>query len=206
MTVLYYSPGSCALASLIAMEESGIAYEPRRIDLSKGDQKTPEYLKLNPKGRVPTLVTERGVITETPAILAYISQVSRNVRLAPLDDSFAFAVMQAFNNYLSSTVHVNHSHGRRGSRWSDDAAAIETMKAKVSQTMTESFVLIEDQLLAGPWVLGANYSVADGYLFTVANWLPGDGVDMDRFPKVKAHGERMRDRAAVQQALAIEKG
>ncbi len=206
MTVLYYSPGSCALASLIAMEESGIAYEPRRIDLSKGDQKTPEYLKLNPKGRVPTLVTERGVITETPAILAYISQVSRNVRLAPLDDSFAFAVMQAFNNYLSSTVHVNHSHGRRGSRWSDDAAAIETMKAKVAQTMTESFVLIEDQLLAGPWVLGGNYSVADGYLFTVANWLPGDGVDMDRFPKVKAHGERMRDRAAVQQALAIEKG
>ena len=206
MTVLYYSPGSCALASLIAMEESGIAYEPRRIDLSKGDQKTPEYLKLNPKARVPTLVTERGVITETPAILAYISQVSRNVRLAPLDDSFAFAVMQAFNNYLSSTVHVNHSHGRRGSRWSDDAAAIETMKAKVSQTMTESFVLIEDQLLAGPWVLGANYSVADGYLFTVASWLPGDGVDMDRFPKVKAHGDRMRDRAAVQQALAIEKG
>ncbi|MBO9097709.1 MULTISPECIES: glutathione S-transferase family protein [unclassified Rhizobium] len=206
MTVLYYSPGSCALASLIAMEESGIAYEPRRIDLSKGDQKTPEYLKLNPKGRVPTLVTERGVITETPAILAYISQVSRNVRLAPLDDSFAFAVMQAFNNYLSSTVHVNHAHGRRGSRWSDDAAAIETMKAKVSQTMTESFVLIEDQLLAGPWVLGGNYSVADGYLFTVASWLPGDGVDMDLFPKVKAHGERMRDRAAVQQALAIEKG
>ncbi len=206
MTVLYYSPGSCALASLIAMEEAGIAYEPRRMDLSKGDQKTPEYLKLNPKGRVPTLVTERGVITETPAILAYISQVSRNVRLAPLDDSFAFAVMQAFNNYLSSTVHVNHSHGRRGSRWSDDAAAIETMKAKVAETMTESVLLIENQLLAGPWVLGANYSVADGYLFTVANWLPGDGVDMDRFPKVKAHGERMRDRAAVQQALAIEKG
>ncbi|WFR96132.1 glutathione S-transferase family protein [Rhizobium tumorigenes] len=206
MTFLYYSPGSCALASLIAMEEAGIAYEPRRMDLSKGDQKTPEYLKLNPKGRVPTLVTERGVITETPAILAYISQVSRNVRLAPLDDSFAFAVMQAFNNYLSSTVHVNHSHGRRGSRWSDDAAAIETMKAKVAETMTESVLLIENQLLAGPWVLGANYSVADGYLFTVANWLPGDGVDMDRFPKVKAHGERMRDRAAVQQALAIEKG
>ncbi|WFS01648.1 glutathione S-transferase family protein [Rhizobium tumorigenes] len=206
MTVLYYSPGSCALASLIAMEEAGIPYEPRRMDLSKGDQKTPEYMKLNPKGRVPTLVTERGVITETPAILAYISQVSRNVRLAPLDDSFAFAVMQAFNNYLSSTVHVNHSHGRRGSRWSDDAAAIETMKAKVAETMTESVLLIENQLLAGPWVLGANYSVADGYLFTVANWLPGDGVDMDRFPKVKAHGERMRDRAAVQQALAIEKG
>jgi glutathione S-transferase len=152
------------------------------------------------------LVTERGVVTETPAILAYIAQISRAVQLAPLDDSFAFAGMQAFNNYLSSTVHVNHAHGRRGSRWTDDAAAIETMKAKVSETMADSFALIEDKLLAGPWVLGSNYSVADGYLFTLAKWLPGDGVDMDRFPKVKDHFERMQGRAAVQRALAIDKG
>lgn len=206
MPTLYYGPGSCALASLIAIEEAGIDYEPRRIDLSKGEQRAPDYLKLNPKGRVPTLVTERGVVTETPAILAYIAQVSRSVRLAPLDDSFAFAGMQAFNSYLSSTVHVNHAHGRRGSRWTDDAAAIETMKAKVSETMADSFALIEDKLLAGPWVMGGNYSVADGYLFTLAKWLPGDGVDIDRFPKVKNHFERMQGRAAVQRALAIDQG
>jgi glutathione S-transferase len=206
MPTLYYGPGSCALASLIAIEEAGIDYEPRRIDLARGEQRAPDYLKLNPKGRVPTLVTERGVVTETPAILAYIAQISRAVQLAPLDDSFAFAGMQAFNSYLSSTVHVNHAHGRRGGRWTDDAAAIETMKAKVSETMADSFALIEDKLLAGPWVLGSKYSVADGYLFTLAKWLPGDGVDMDRFPKVKAHFERMQGRAAVQRALAIDKG
>ncbi len=206
MTTLYYSAGSCALASLIAMEEAGLVYEPRRLDLSKGEQRSPEYLKLNPLGRVPTLVTERGVVTETPAILAYIAQIARNTRLAPLDDSFAFARMQAFNSYLSSTVHVNHAHGRRGSRWTDDAAAIEAMQAKVPATMAQSVALIEDTMLAGPWVLGAHYSVADGYLFTVAGWLPGDGVDMERFPKVKAHFERMQGRAAVQKALAIAKG
>ena len=206
MPTLYYGPGSCSLASLIAIEEAGLEYEPRRIDLSKGEQRTPDYLKINPKGRVPVLVTERGAITETPAILAYIAQISRGVQLAPLDDSFAFAGMQAFNSYLSSTVHVNHAHGRRGSRWTDDAAAIETMKVKVSTTMAESFGLIEDGLLVGPWVLGADYSVADGYLFTLAKWLPGDGVDIDRFPKVKDHFQRMQGRAAVQKALAIDKG
>lgn len=206
MPTLYYGPGSCSLASLIAMEEAGLDYEPRRIDLAKGEQRAADYLKINPKGRVPALVTERGVVTETPAILAYIGQISRAVRLAPLDDSFAFAGMQAFNSYLSSTVHVNHAHGRRGSRWSDDAAAIDSMKAKVSETMADSFVLIEDKLLAGPWVLGADYSVADGYLFTMTKWLPSDGVDLDRFPKVKAHFERMQGRAAVQKALAIDKG
>jgi len=206
MPTLYYGPGSCSLASLIAIEEAGLEYEPRRIDLSKGEQRTPDYLKINPKGRVPVLVTERGAITETPAILAYIAQISRGVQLAPLDDSFAFAGMQAFNSYLSSTVHVNHAHGRRGSRWTDDAAAIETMKVKVSTTMAESFGLIEDGLLVGPWVLGADYSVADGYLFTLAKWLSGDGVDIDRFPKVKDHFQRMQGRAAVQKALAIDKG
>ena len=154
---------------------------------------------------MPALVTERGTITETPAILAYIAQITRRVRLAPLEDSFAFAGMQAFNAYLASTVHVNHAHGRRGSRWTDDASAIEAMKAKVPQTMADSFVLIEDQLQVGPWVMGSEYSVADGYMFTLAGWLPGDGVEMDRFPKVKAHFERMQARAAVQRALAVEK-
>ena len=205
MTTFYYSPGSCSLASLIALEEAGLDYKPRRVDFSKGEQRSPEYLKINPKGRVPALVTERGTITETPAILAYIAQITRRVRLAPLEDSFAFAGMQAFNAYLASTVHVNHAHGRRGSRWTDDASAIEAMKAKVPQTMADSFVLIEDQLQVGPWVMGNEYSVADGYLFTLAGWLPGDGVEMDRFPKVKAHFERMQARAAVQRALAVEK-
>ena len=205
MTTLYYSPGTCSLASMIAMEEAGLDYKLRRIDFAKGEQTAPDFLKINPKGRVPALVTDRGAITETPAILAYIAQTARGIRLAPLEDSFAFAGMQAFNTYLASTVHVNHAHGRRGSRWSDDAAAIETMKAKVPQTMADSFALIEDKLLAGPWVLGKEYSVADGYLFTLAGWLPGDGVDMDRFPKVKAHFERMQGRAAVQRALAAER-
>ena len=205
MLTLYFAPGSCALASLIALEEAGLAYEPRRLILANGDQRQPEYLAINPKGRVPALVTDRGVITENIAIMTYIAQIAPAAKLAPFDDPFEFAEMQAFNSYIVSTVHVNHSHKGRGYRWTDDAAAIETMKAKVPQTMAESFALIEDKMLKGPWVMGEQYTVADGYLFTMETWLPGDGVDRDGFAKVSAHYARMLERPAVQRALAVEK-
>ncbi|AYG65505.1 MULTISPECIES: glutathione S-transferase N-terminal domain-containing protein [unclassified Rhizobium] len=206
MLTFYFAPGSCALASLIALEESGLAYEHRRLSLANGDQRQPDYLAINPKGRVPALVTDKGVITENIAILAYLAQIVPAANLAPLDDPFAFAQMQAFNSYLSSTVHVNHSHKARGARWTDDAAAIETMKAKVPQTMAESFALLEGKMLKGPWVMGEQYTVADGYLFTTSKWLPGDNVDRNQFPKVSAHYQRMLERPAVQRALAIEEG
>ncbi|MFT4182666.1 MAG: glutathione S-transferase N-terminal domain-containing protein [Rhizobium sp.] len=206
MPTLYFSSGSCALASLIALSESGLAYETRRLVLANGDQRQPDYLAINPKGRVPALVTDKGVITENVAILAYVAQIAPAARLAPLDDPFQFAEMQAFNSYLASTVHVNHAHKMRGSRWTDDAAAIEAMKAKVPQTMGESFALIEEAMLKGPWVMGEQYTVADGYLFTLSGWLAGDGVDPSRFEKVSAHRARMLERPAVQKAVAIEQG
>ena len=120
-------------------------------------QKKPEYLAINPKGRVPALVTERGILTETPAILAFVAQSFPKARLAPLDDAFAFARAQAFNSYLCSTVHVAHAHRMRGYRWVDDPAAIKEMQKKVPQTVGECFELIEREMLAGPWVMGSAY-------------------------------------------------
>ena len=204
MLTFYYSPGTCALASLIALEEAGLAYEAKRVDFSKNEQRSPAYLAINPKGRVPVLATEKGIISENAAILAYIAQVAPTARLAPLEDFFEFARMQAFNGYLATTVHVNHAHGRRAGRWSDDAAAQASMKAKVPQTMTESFELIETSLFGGPWALGTAYSVADAYLFTMFGWAAGDGVEVSRFPLLSGHRERMLERPAVQSALAIE--
>ena len=110
MLTLYYATNTCALASHIALEEAGAAYETRWVDFGAAEQTKPEYLAINPKGRVPALVTERGVLTETPAILAYIAQSYPEARLAPLDDPFAFAELQAFMSYLCSTVHVAHAH------------------------------------------------------------------------------------------------
>ncbi len=194
------------LASHIALEEVGAAYEARPVDLSAQQQAGPEFLKLNPKGRVPALVTDRGVVTENVAILAYIAQSFPAAALAPLGDPFQFARMQAFNAYLSSTVHVAHAHGRRGYRWSDDAAAIERMKAKFPRTMGDSFDIIEHHLFEGPWVLGEAYSVADPYLFTIGLWLESDRVDPARFPGVLAHRARMMERPAVRTVLAVVNG
>lgn len=201
---LFYAPGTCALASHIALEDTGAAYEVVRVDLAGGEQRKPEYLKINPKGRVPALATDRGILTENPAILAFVAQSFPAKTLAPLDDPFAFAQMQSFNSYLCATVHVNHAHGRRGARWADDAAAIEEMKRKVPETMAACFELIERDMFKGPWVMGAQYTVADAYLFTVAEWLESDGVDPKRFPKVLDHRTRMRERAAVKKALVQE--
>src|SRR5262249_35215253 len=90
MLKLFYSPGSCALASHVALEEAGAQYEAVRLDFRANEQRKPEYLKINPKGRVPALATDRGVLTETPAILAFVAQSFPQARLAPLDDPFAF--------------------------------------------------------------------------------------------------------------------
>lgn len=204
MLTLYYAPGTCAQASHIALELAAADYVAVRLDFSKNEQRSPEYLKVNPKGRVPALLTPQGVLTETPALLQYIAQTHPQAGLAPLDDAFALAKMNAFNSYLCSTVHVAHAHKRRGQRWSDDPAAHASMQAKVAQNMGECFELIEHDYLQGPWVLGERLSVADAYLFTLSSWLEGDGVDIARFPRVADHFARMKALPAVAKVLAAE--
>lgn len=200
MHKIFYSPGACSLASHIALAEAGAPYEAVRVDFAAGEQRSPQYLAVNPKGRVPALVTEKGTLTETPAILVWIAQTFPAAKLAPTEP-WAFANAQSFNSYLCSTVHVHHAHRTRGSRWADDEAALEGMKKKVAQNMTDSFTLIERELLKGPWVLGADYSMCDPYLFTLSSWLESDAVDIAKFPKVHDHYKRMLQRPAVQRAL-----
>ncbi|APG90337.1 glutathione S-transferase family protein [Sinorhizobium americanum] len=203
MLKLFYTPATCSLASHIALEEAGASYEAHRVDFSKAEQTKPEYLAVNPKGRVPALVTDRGTLTETPAILTYIAQTFPGARLAPNDDPFEFARLQSFLSYLCSTVHVAHAHARRGARWADDPAAHEAMKAKVSKNMADCFALIEGTMFAGPFTMGDTYTIADPYLFTIASWLEGDGVDPAQFPKILDHRNRMAERRAVAKVLDV---
>jgi glutathione S-transferase len=204
MLTLFYALNTCALASHIALEDSGAAYEAKRLNFAENEQRKPEYLKINPKSRVPALVTDQGILTETPAILVYIAQSFPEANLAPINDPFRLAQIQAFNSYLCSTVHVAHAHRMRGYRWSDDEAARETMKKKVPQNVGECFDLIEREYFKGPWVMGADYTIADPYLFTIARWLEADSVDPHRFPKVLDHRNRMTERPAVKKVLARE--
>jgi glutathione S-transferase len=202
MLNLHVGPvGSIALVSHIALEEAGADYTVTKLDFSKNEQRGADYAKVNPKGRVPALVTDRGVLTETPAILLYTAQTHPQANLAPLDDPFALAELQAFTNYLCSTAHPAHAHKMRGHRWSDDAAVIEALKIKVPQNMTDCFTYIEANYLNGPWVMGSAFTVADPYLFQLANWMEGDSVDTSKFAKVIAHRTAMAARPAVQRVL-----
>jgi glutathione S-transferase len=205
MLKLYYGVGTCALASHIALEEAGADYTTDRIDMKANQQNSPDYLAINPKGRVPALVTDQGVLTETPAILAFIAQSFPKANLAPLSDAFAFAQVQAFNSYLCSGVHISHSHKMRGARWASEETSFEDMRRKVPENMRAGMAMIESKMLRGPWVMGESYTVCDPYLFTVSSWAKNDGVDLAEFPKITAHRERMKERPAVQKVLAEQK-
>ncbi len=202
MLTLYYAPGTIALASHIVLEEVGADYRSERLDFAAKEQRGAAYLAINPKGRVPTLATPAGLLTETPAILTWLAETHPEAGLLPAD-AFARARVNSLMGYLASTMHVAHAHMRRGPRWSDDPAAWETMKAKVPQNMRDCCRVIEDCHLDGPFVLGEAFSIADAYLFVLETWLPGDGVDPAEYPKVVRHMEAMRVRPAVARALAI---
>lgn len=202
MLTLYYAPGTCALASHIALECAGAAYEAVRLDFAKQEQRSPEYLRINPKGRVPALATDRGVLTETPAILMYVARTHPQAKLAPLEDPFLLGKVDEFNSYICATVHVAHAHKRRAARWADDEQAQAAMAAKAPRNMADCFELIEREMLKGPWVLGEQFSVCDPYLFTLAGWLPGHGIDVARYPKVAAHHARLQQDERVRKVLA----
>jgi glutathione S-transferase len=203
---LYFAADTCALATHIALEEVGADYSTARIDFATDQQRSPHYLKINPKGRVPALVIDRGVLTETPAMLAFVAQSFPKSNLALMDDAFAFAEVQAFNSYLCSTLHVAHAHRMRGPRWVDasDAHSIAAMQRKVPELVSACYELIERGLLKGPWVMGERFTICDPYLFTIAQWLEADGVDPKRFPKVIDHRRRVGERASTKKALAAE--
>lgn len=204
MFTLYYAAHTCSLASHIALLDAGAPYRLQRIEFARSEQASADYVAINPKARVPAMVTPRGVLTETPAMLAFIAQSFPQARLAPLDDPFAFAELQSFNSYLCSTLHVAHAHRMRGHRWASEAASFADMQRKVPESVGAGFALIEQTMLRGPWVMGDSYSVADPYLFTLAQWLEADGVDPARIPRVIDHRSRMAALPNVRHAIAEE--
>ncbi|WP_299284114.1 glutathione S-transferase family protein [uncultured Tateyamaria sp.] len=191
---LHFAPGTISIAVAIALEEAGLDYDTRQLDFAKGDQQSSEYSVINPKGRVPALETEGTVLTETGAILDYIAALSPG--LMPTDPIKA-ARARSVTYYLASTMHVNHAHKMRGHRWADAEASHKDMTAKVPETMTASAQYVENECLAGPYVLGDTLCIADAYLFMVCTWLPGDGVELAPFPRIRTFMDAMEERPSV---------
>ena len=198
---LYYAKGTVSVAVAIALEEAGIAYDLARVDFASGEQTGLAYQAINPKGRVPALDTGTGILTETGAILDYIAALAPQAGLVPADPLQA-ARMREVMYYLASTVHVNHAHKMRGARWATEASSFADMRAKVPETMTVSAAHLDSHCIAGPYVLGDRPSLADAYLFVVASWMPGDGVDVAAFPKLSALLAAMEARDSVKKVRA----
>ena len=202
---LYYAFNTCALASHIALEETGADVDYVQLDLAKGDNLTAEYLKKNPKGRVPTLATERGYLTESPAILAWVAQTWPEANLAPLNDPWALAQVNSFNNFLSGTLHgIGFAGVFKPARFAVGEAAQAAVTVKALQTVKASLELIESKLGTDGWVHGGSYTTSDAYLAVLYGWVRHVGGDLGSFPKVAAHSKRVLARPAVQRAIETE--
>lgn len=198
---LHYFPGTIASAVAIALHEAGITFETQLVDFKTGAQTRPDYHKLNPKGRVPMLETDDGFLSETGAILDYIAAIRPSAALMP-EAPGAAARVRAVMYYLASTMHINHAHGPRASRWADQPVSMTDMRAKVAQNMTESAAYVEKHCLAGPFILGDQITVGDAYLFAACAWLEPDGVDVSGFPRIMGFRAAMEARASVQAVRA----
>ncbi|WP_299027484.1 glutathione S-transferase family protein [uncultured Sulfitobacter sp.] len=199
---LFYANGTISIAPALALIEAGLPHSLARIDFATAEQTKPEYLALNPKGRVPALVLDDGsVLTETGALLDYIAALAPNAGLIPTAPADA-AHMRSVMYYLASTMHVAHAHKMRGSRWADSAESHADMTAKVPQTMTACASYVETECLRGDYVCGDQFTIADPYLFVVCNWLAGDGVTLSDFPAITAYLARMESRDSVKKIRA----
>lgn len=198
MLKLYCAPNTISLAVVIALNE-GVHWEPVRVDFAKAEQTTPDYLALNPKGRVPVLITPEGPLTETGAILEYLGETALP-KLVPADP-LQRGRMREVMYYLASTMHVNHAHKLRGPRWANEQSSFDDMKAKVPETMAASCAFLEPQI-TGPYLFGPEPTLADCYLYPITTWLAGDGVDIAAFPRLAAWKTTMETRASVRRATA----
>jgi len=206
MLTLYHSPGACSGGAHLALEESGLAYEIARVALADGQQRSPEYLRLNPKGRVPVLVDGTFVLTEAAAILRYIARLAPDAGLWPADPQ-ADGRCAEWLAWLASGVHVTYAHVRRPERYADSDAGKTEVVAKGRVTTRAVWQQVEDKLAAqgSDWAAGDAFSVADLYLFVFWTWGKGQvlGYDMEAdFPHWTAHARRVAARPAVQRVQA----
>ncbi|MEP1766973.1 MAG: glutathione S-transferase family protein [Sulfitobacter sp.] len=199
---LFYAQGTVAIAPAIALIEAGIPHELTCIDFATGEQTKPEFLAVNPKGRVPALILADGtILTETGALLDYIAALAPSAGLTP-DAPVDAAHMRSTMYYLASTMHVAHAHKMRGTRWATNPDSFADMAAKVPETMAVCAKFIETDCLRGDYVCGDQFTLADAYLYFGCSLLDPDGVDLNDFPLVRGFMERMENRDSVKEIRA----
>lgn len=195
---LYYAPSACSLAPHIALREAGEPFEAVKTDIrAKKLEDGSDYFAINPKGGVPALQLDTGdVLTENAAILTYIADQAPAGDLMPVSGLGRYRVLE-WLTYVSSELHKGF-----GPLWnpaSDDAAKDETR-----DLLGKKFGFVQDRIADGHYLTGENFTAADAYLFTILNWTGIHGIDLGKWPGLKAYQERVSARPAVQEAMKAE--
>ena len=200
MLTLYYAPGACSMAPHIVLEEGGEKYDGKRMDLSKGEQRTPEYLKIHALGRVPALLLDDGSpLTENTAILPFLGKRFGLWPKDPVKEAQALSLI----GFFAATVHPANGHIGRTERYTDEKAAFPGIQAKAKSSYAEYIKQI-DALYAGREWLADSYSVLDPYAFIFYFWHHRRGEPVAELKNYTAMKDRMLARPAVQRVIADE--
>lgn len=205
---LYAAPNTCARVPTIALEEIGVPFETELVRTSAGQQNSPEYRKLNPKGKVPTLLIDGAPLTENVAILTWLNDSFPAASLLPKTDDPLERVKQTADlSFFSATVHPTVTRIAMPLKFIDDTElSFEIVRPKGEEAMRPIMRMIDHRLGEGPWWYGDTWSVLDGYLYWAWSRIIGVGFDGSAFPNIQRHRQLSDKRPAVQRAMARETG
>ena len=197
---LYYSPGACSLSPHIVLNEAGFSYDSEAVDLkAKKTKSGADFLSVNPKGQVPTLVLDDGkVLTEGPAIVQYLADQRPDAGLVPRPGTFERYRLQEWLNFISTELHKGFSP-------LFNPKTPDEYKLIAKERLTARIAYVAQELGEKQYLFGEKFTVADAYLFTVLNWASYVKIDLGAWPALSAYQARVAARPAVQAALATEK-
>jgi glutathione S-transferase len=201
--VLYYAPNTCALAPYVTLTEAGAAFEARPLNFRKSQQKSPEYLRLNPKHKVPLLIVDGEPLTESAAIQIWIARHFPDARLLPSDPWDELRAISILS-WCSSGIHPFLSRINSPRKVCDAPGAEEKVIAAARELLFENFKIADD-MLAGREFFFDHFTAADAHFFWCVRRGAQLGVDASGYPSCLAHFDRVRNRPSVQKLLDYEK-
>ena len=203
MMTLYFSPGACSLASHIGLEETGAPYELKPVLLAKGQQRTEDYLKINPRGKVPSFSADGKILVENTAILTYLARRFPEKKLMPsdaLDEARCISTMCWF----SSIVHPSYQRFHRPERFAEGEAAHSPIKENGRKMFWSNLQGIDSMIQANGWVMGPEFTVVDGYALVFYGWATRSGFPVKELSAYTAWQERMMKRPTVKKSVEAE--
>ena len=203
MLTLYFSPGACSLASHIGLEETGAPYEAKPILLAKGQQRTEEYQKINPRGKVPALSVDGKILVENTAILTYLARRFPEKKLMPADpaeEARGIATMCWF----SSIVHPSYQRVNRPERFAEGEATHAGVKENGRKSFWANCQEIDSMFRGNEWIMGNDYTLVDPYALVFYGWGVRGGFPMKELSAYTAWQERMMKRPTVKKTVDAE--